>query len=329
MNKKIDVEKKQLPGWIRTGIPVAVSGLILYYYMGKQDWQNVIDAARDTNYVIAFMAVLIPQIIFWWVDVLICYKLFTWFNKPFPWKDYLWAKGGLYLLVLVNTGIGGGGLIYYLYRKIGATWAKLLGIILFRCLLGVWAVGLLMIPGTLLMHYWGLVDKINVNVWVLWPVLITCAVWFLLAWYNWHYTNHFAKFFNIETEFWTAFREGTQKQWVDMLVLNAGAMFIMLAGIWVIALAFGIKIPFMEFIVAAPFMWFISELPIAFAGFGTTTVAWVLFFGNYGSEAAITGFTLFLPSARLIVRALLGTVSLPFALKDISNLLQWRNKRLA
>lgn len=309
--------QKRLPYWVRTGIPVTISAIILYFYLFKQDWHQILYAAQNTNFSLAFLAILIPQVIIWFADVLITKNHFTWFHEPFPWKDYFWARGSLYLPLLINTALGSAGIAFYLYHKTHAAWAKLLGILFFRCILTIWAITMMMIPATLAMHYWGLTKQLNVNPYVLWLILILFFTWFIAAWMTWHHNTNVLRLRHIYSEFWTAFREATRKQWIQTFIIGGIPVILLLVGIWVLAMTFGINIPFMEFIVAAPLMFLLSELPIAFAGFGTTTMAWFLFFGNYGDEAAITSFTVFLPSARLAARAIIAAISLPLSLKGV------------
>jgi len=87
-----------------------------------------------------------------------------------------------------------------------------------------------------------------------------------------------------------------------------------------LALAFEVKVPFLQFMVFSPLVMLITDLPIAFAGFGTATLAWVIFFRDYGSTEDLAALTLFLPFTRSVCRALIGLVSLRPAFQDISTL---------
>lgn len=309
--------KKQIPNWVRTGIPVIISGCILWYYLFKQDWHQIVAVAQKTNVVLAFLSILIPQMVIWFADTLITKIHFTWFHKPFPWKEYFWTRGALYLMLLINTAVGSSGILFYLHRKMKVNWSKLIGILMFRGFLTIWAVTLMMIPAVLLMQYRGMTEKLNLNPYVLWAIIILLFIWCAAAWLTWHHGINVFRIRDLDSDLWTAFRNATRTQWLITFIVGGVPIFFLLVGIWVLAMTFGVRIPFMEFIIAAPLMYTISELPIAFAGFGTTTMAWFLFFGDYGDAAAITSFTLFLPTARLTARVIIGTISFPLALKDV------------
>ena len=78
----------------------------------------------------------------------------------------------------------------------------------------------------------------------------------------------------------------------------------------------------MEYLVVAPLTLAIADLPITFAGFGTTTLAFFTFFADYGSADAMAAITLFLPFVRAVFRAVVGLVCLRPALQDIDAFLK-------
>jgi len=326
MENSNGVKKPRIPGWIKKVVPFLVSAFILYYYFADQDWAELRNATRHVNIPLAFFAVIIPQLIFWCFEVLITERHFTWYYKPFPWRSYIWARGAMYLLMMINTTLGGGGIVLYLQRKTRISWSRLMGIGLFRLGLTFWAIQVLMIPATLAMHHYGVTEKVNVNMWIWWGVLITSMVWLVTSWLMWHHgiKTGFEKFIvrDPSTELWAAFRRSTRGQWLLTGLMGVTPVFIYLVGFWVLAVAFDIRVPFLEYIVVAPLVFLIIDMPVAFAGFGTTTMAWFFFFGDYGDKTTIAGFTLFLPVARVAVRAVIGGVSLPFALDDIGGLMK-------
>jgi len=321
----------EVPGWVKKGVPILVSALILYYYFSDQDWAELKQATDQVNYVVAVLAVLIPQLVFWFFEVLLVERHFTWYHKPFDWKAYVWARGALYLLMMINPTLGGGGIVLYLQQKTRISWSRLMGMALFRFGLTFWAFGLVMIPATLAMHHYGVTEKVNLNLWIWWGVLIAGALWLVTAWLKWHHGIEigFDRYLvrNADSEFWTAFRLATRPQWLFTGIMGIAPVFIYVIGFWVLAMAFDIHVPFLEYIVVAPLALLISDMPVAFAGFGTTTMAWFFFFGDYGDKHIIAGFTLFLPFARVAARALIGVVSLPLSIDDIGQLMREAKRR--
>jgi hypothetical protein len=327
MAESTSTEKlSRIPGWVKKVGPVLVSGIILYYCFQGQDWEKLMDACARANLWLAILAIVIPQLVYWYLDALMVERTFNWFHGPFPFWPYFWVKGAIYILMFVNTIIGSGGMLLYQQRKADITWNKYMGILLFRLAMAMWGIAVLMIPLTLAMHYYGLTDKTKINMYVWWGFIIFGVLWMTEAWIGWHGKKHFGLSKIVvrdrETEFWTAFQLSTRRHWLLSWAMILPPYALMLVGFYFCSLAFDVKVPFLLFMAIAPLALLIMGLPIAFAGFGTATVAWMMFFNDYGREEDILALSLFLPFARMACRALIGMISLQPALGEINALFQ-------
>jgi len=314
----------RVPPWAQKVLPLLVSGLILYYYFHDQDWAALWAATRRAHLGIAVAALVLPQVCFWVFDVYITVRTMVWFHGPFPLKNYFWVRGAIYILQIVNYGLSGGGVLLYLQRRGRISWRKLFGILLFRFGLAIWATVLFLIPATLAMQYFGLAEQAKINLWVWWAVLIFGLVWMVEAWFVWHHHMHFGISKLVvrdrESEFWTAFRLATRGQWLWTGFLSLAPLLFFLLGYYALTRAFDVQVPFWLFMVVSPLAMLIVDLPIAFSGFGTTTLAWMTFFGDYGSEENLAALSLFLPVATALCRALIGLLSLRPAMADLATL---------
>jgi len=318
--------------FVKRAVPVLVSALILYHYFHDQDWEAILLACSRANLLLAVLAVFIPQVVFWLFEALIYERHIRWFHAPFPIREFFWVRGAIYILQFVNTALGGGGLLLYLQRKARISWRKLLGILLFRTGITLWGVGFVMVPATLAMHYYGLDDKVRINMYAWWFVLLVPGVlWFIANWLFWFHGIDIGGLGRLivrdrGSEFWTAFAASSPRQWVYTFGMTLPPFILTIVGFYFLNLAFDIRVPFWEFMVAGPLALLIMDLPIAFAGFGTATVAWMTFFGDYGSEQDMAALTLFLPFGRAAARSIIGLVSLRPALKDVGSLFQHGDK---
>lgn len=311
--------------WVRRLVPLLVSGGILYYYFHEQNWDELFEAVKEAKIIPAVLSVFVPQLIFWFFETLIAERHIRWFHGDFSFRNYFWVRGGLYILMFFNNVIGTGGIILYLKRKTGMSWNKLWGILLFRFGLTMWGINIVMVPATIGVHHFGLVDRIELNLYLWWGLLIGGLVWLIQAWGWWHHGS-FPRVSKLivrdkEGEFWTAFRLADRRRWLLTWAMVLPPFYLTLIGVWVLAWSFGIYIPFVEYLVLSPIFFFIMDLPIAFAGFGTATMAWNMFFGDYGDSHAVCALTLFLPFARATCRLLIGFISLRPALRDVSSML--------
>jgi hypothetical protein len=322
MTRLITEFTSRIPSWVKKIMPILVSVFILYYYFHDQDWRELVNAATGSHLTLAVLAIVIPQLVFWYFDVLIVERHIVWFYGSFCFKTYFWVRGSIYLLTMIHPILGSGGVLVYLWRRIRIPWTKLWGLMLFRYGLTLWGMILLLIPITVAMHQYGLSERVRLNMWLWWGLLLFGFIWLVEAWLCWHHKKCFglsrilAR--NPESEFWTAFHTATKKQWLLTWVMGIPPIILYLIGIYFLCLAFKINIPFLEYMVVAPLTLAIADIPIAFAGFGTTTIAFFTFFTDYGSPEAIAALTLFLPFVRAVFRAVVGLACLRPALKDIN-----------
>ena len=311
---------------------MAISALILYYYFHDQDWGKLLAACLKSNWGLALLAVAAPMIIFWAGVAYLNQLHLNWFHGPFPFRELFWVSGAIYILMFVNTALAAGGLLLYIQRKAGITWEKFAGILLFRVGLMLWGFAVILIPGTIAMHYFGLAGKMGFGLYVWWGVLIFGVIYLANAWLDWHHNYRFGLSRLVvrdrNREFWTAFRTAAKKQWLITWALSLPPYLLIVLGFYFVAAAFGIKIPFLHFMTLGPLLLLVMDLPIAFGGFGTATLAWMLFFGNYGDEETVKALTLFLPFTRSAVRALIGLVSLRPAIREIRSLFAAPRRRL-
>jgi hypothetical protein len=331
----------RLPSWVKRTVPVLGSLAILAYYFHdyfRLDLENLCldvgekgialgEAVRGADLVPAVAAIGIPQLVSWYFSALIAERSIVWFHGPFPLLKYFWVRGAMYILMFVNNVLGGGGLLLYQQRRGEVPWRKLLGILLFRVGVGMgWGAMWLLIPLTAAMQYFGYHEKARLDMTVWWAILLVPGLfWFVSSWSYWHlgrdpfgFTRLIVR--NREDVFWTAFRRARPRHWLGVWLMSWPNMILTLVGFYFASLAFGVRVPFLEFIVVMPIAFGIMELPIALGGFGTATLAWMTFFGDHASEQSIAALTLFVPFCRSACRGLIGLVSLRPALADIATL---------
>ena len=317
----------RVPGWIKNIIVIIISGAILFYYFHKFNWLDILIALKRSNFVLAIFSMLIPQLFFWYTEVYITKLLINWFHGDFSFKKYFWVRGAIYFLIMINSSIGLGGIVFYIKQKTKMSWSKLLGIIFFRYILTIWGFCFLLIPVGIFMKVY-LSDSyggLNLNIW--WAVLSSMFVLMVGTWIYWHNKTRFNRPIlkkKSDSEFWEAFRMATDKQWLTIWLIGLSPYILYLAGIYFQTVAFGMRIPIFRYIVLSPIAIIVADLPIAFSGFGTTTVSFMTFFGNYGLPESIAAFSLFFPFSRAVIRALIGIVSIKPASQELEAILKRR-----
>ena len=98
-----------------------------------------VEQALSQAPVLEFVAVFLPFSLFYWM---IDSRCLTWvvrrFNAPMRFRDIVPIRASMYLLALINTNLGQGGVAYYLYRKAKIPFLEALSSILFIALLEIY-----------------------------------------------------------------------------------------------------------------------------------------------------------------------------------------------
>ncbi len=136
--------KKALP-YVGT---VAIFALIFW----RIPMAKVGDALKQAP-VLKFVAVFLPFSAFYWMIDSIC---LTWvvrrFNAPMRFRDIVPIRASMYLLALINTNLGQGGVAYYLYRKAKIPFLEALSSILFIALMEIYQLFLFSTLGVIFYH---------------------------------------------------------------------------------------------------------------------------------------------------------------------------------
>jgi hypothetical protein len=326
--KEQSSEKKIVDGK-KIFLALLVSFAILAYYFYDQDWQGLSLAIKDANVPLAVLAVVLLVLNNWFFEVLLRGVHFNWFHEglqgKFPWRDYFWMRGALYLILVVNGPLSGAARVLYLVNKTKISWTLYFGIGFFRLILRAGLIALVMLAFSYLLVEKQLLSQAGIPyfywfAFIFWNLFVFVDAY--LAFMNGRFLGLTRLIENkLDHEFFAAFNKATLYQWLWTLVVGTFPMVIFLFCYWMMALAFNIDIPLWYFSLSIVFVLILSNLPIAFGGFGTTTMAWMLFYKDYADESLLLGFTLFLPTARLLVHGTVGLLCLKPALADFFTLL--------
>src|SRR5581483_5005727 len=65
-----------------------------------------------------YLLLMVPYVVFYFlVDTFVVQQAVSWFNVRVPYRDILPIRATTYILSLVNTQLGQGGVALYLHRK--------------------------------------------------------------------------------------------------------------------------------------------------------------------------------------------------------------------
>ena len=79
-----------------------------------------------------YLVLMLPYSIFYFlVDTFVVQQAVSWFNVPVAYRDVLPVRATTYILSLVNTQLGQGGVAVYLHRRYGLPFWEITGTIVF------------------------------------------------------------------------------------------------------------------------------------------------------------------------------------------------------
>ena len=279
------------------------------------------DALRDVP-VTRFVAIFLPYSLYFFVIDSLC---LTWvvrrFNAPMSWREILPIRASMYLLAMINTNLGQGGVAYYLHRKAKIGFLGALSSILFIALLEVYQLFLFSTLGVL---FYSPTEPTQARIIGVLRIVYVAA-WLLLA--------------GIIAFFALARRSKTIREWVEtgragpilatflaarprdyLIVLAIKApnfLGSVVAQFFALSL-YGIAIPFLKLMLFLPLVFLAAALPISVAHLGTSQAAWLLFFSGNASAARILAYSLAAHFTFMFCNGLIGLCFLPRATRELT-----------
>ena len=181
--------QEELPGatprWKKI-IPYIVTLLIF----GLIFWRipiNRVGVALENVPIVKFICVFLPFSAAYWTIDSVC---LTWviqrFNAPLRLRDIMPIRASMYLLALINTNLGQGGVAWYLHRKAGVPFLEVLSSILFIALMEVYQLFLFSTLGIVFYHPGSpgqseIVGIMRVTYVAAWLLLVALIVFFAKA----------------------------------------------------------------------------------------------------------------------------------------------------
>ncbi|HEY6394571.1 MAG TPA: lysylphosphatidylglycerol synthase domain-containing protein [Candidatus Binataceae bacterium] len=313
---------KPTPLW-RKAIPYFGTILIFGLIFWRIPIAKVAASLRQIP-VFEFIALFMPYSLFFFVIDAFC---LAWvvrrFNAPMTFSEILPISASKYLLSLINTGIGQGGVAYYLHRKGGIAFLAALSSIFFIALMEVYQLFLFSTVGVVFYHA---VEPRQARI-VSVLRFVYVAAWLLLV--------------LVMILFAAARRRAAIREWIEGSRLGAIAATFLRAHpldyLTVLAIKapsflgsvivqyfalslYGISVPFLKLMMFLPLVFLSAALPISVAHLGTSQAAWLLFFSGNAPAERILAYSLAQPLLFMICNGLIGLAFLPRASRELTRI---------
>jgi Lysylphosphatidylglycerol synthase TM region len=305
----------------RKAIPYAGTLAIFAIIFWKIPLGNVARALEQVP-VAKFLAIFLPYSLFYFVIDSLC---LTWvvrrFNAPMSWSDILPIRASMYLLAMINTNLGQGGVAYYLYRKARIGFLAALSSILFIALLEIYQLFMFSTVGVLFYSpsagmQTEIVRILRVAYVVAWAALAGIIIFFAMARRSGSIRDWIAN-----TRFGpiaATFLEARPRDYLTVLAIKAPSFLGSVIAQYFALGLYGITIPFMKLLLFLPLVFLAAALPIAVAHLGTSQAAWLLFFSGNATEVRILAYSLAAHFTFMFCNGLIGLCFLPRASRELT-----------
>jgi hypothetical protein len=311
---------RRTPIW-RRAIPYAGTILIFALIFWRIPLHKVGDALTQVP-VVRFLALFMPYSLFYFViDSFVLTWVVRKFNAPMRYSDILPIRASMYLLALINTNLGQGGVAYYLHRKGGIGFLAALSSILFIALMEIYQLFLFSTLGVIFYAPQGkaqgeIVAVLRVAYVIAWAALGAIMVFFAIArrrtaireWLERSRGGSLAR----------TFLAARPLDYLTVLAIKAPT-FLASVVVQYFALAmYGITVPFLKLMLFLPLVFLAAALPIAVAHLGTSQAAWLLFFSGNAPAARILAYSLAAHFTFMFCNGAIGLLFLPRASRELT-----------
>lgn len=253
-----------------------------------------------------YLLLMAPYSLFYCcVDAAVLQRAVSWFLVRVAWTDILPVRATTYILSLVNTQVGQGGIAVYLHR---------------RHHIPFWQVGstvlLLAIVEVYQLAFWSMVGgALSGDPKTPWPVYGVMAP--LLAVVLFVFSRPLrGKLATLPVL--DAFRRARPSQWLVLALMKAPNLLAAIVVHWLALPLFGMDVPFTVLLAFLPLVFFFAALPIAAAHLGPSQAAWTWFFAGYAPGEKLLAYSLAAHLTFMVMNAALGMLFLRRASRELS-----------
>jgi len=241
------------------------------------------------------------------VDSFVVQQAVSWFNVPVAYRDVLPVRATTYILSLVNTQLGQGGIALYLHRRRALPFWEITGTVVFMSFVEVYQLALYSFVGAAAGGELGGAA----------PLAVYCVLAAYLVVHLWYFSRPRSGRLG-QLPLLTAFRRARPGHYLRLLLYKTPNLLAAVTVHWLALPLFGMHVPFVTLLTFLPLVFFFAALPIAAAHLGPSQAAWVYFFRGTAPEASLLAYSLVAHLTFMLMNALIGLVFLRRAARDLT-----------
>jgi hypothetical protein len=253
-----------------------------------------------------FLLLMVPYCCFYLaVDTFVVQQAVSWFNVRVPYRDVLPVRATTYILSLVNTQLGQGGIAAYLHRRHAIPFWQVTGTVVFVAMVEIYQLAFYSGVGAAL-------SREPKAPWAVYGVMLGYLV------------GHLG-YFSLPSvrgatglPILAAFRRARPVHYLLLLLAKTPNLLAAIVVHWLALPLFGIEIPLVTLLTFLPLVFFFAALPIAAAHLGPSQAAWTYFFGDYAPGERLLAYSLASHFTFMLLNAGLGLLFLRRAARELA-----------
>jgi hypothetical protein len=245
------------------------------------------------------------------------------FNAPVRLREIIPIRASMYLLALINTNLGQGGVAWYVHRKAKVPFFEVLSSIMFIALMEVYQLFLFSTLGVILYQPSSsgqarIVRILRIAYVIAWLALLTIMTLFARARQSnrmraWITGSRFKAIIG-------TFLEARPRDYAIVLGIKAPSFLASVLTQYFALSLYGIAIPFVKLVLFLPLVFLAAALPISVAHLGTSQAAWLVFFSGNAPEVKLLAYSLAAHFTFMFCNGLIGLCFLPHASRELTAL---------
>lgn len=287
---------------------------------------GVIEALSKVRFV-PYLALMLPYSLFYcMVDTFVLTRVVNWFHQPIPYRRLLPIRASSYILSLLVSGLGQGGLAFYVHRREGIPFLALAGTMMF---LGVMEfIQLALYASIGIVAFYPHLVRAFAPLYIILILVIGLGLFLIRrgagpvkklgSWLPEAAKTRFSQWFQQrDTGLFNTFHQVRVRHAVLTLLYKA-PNFLMAVIVQQAALQlFEVEVPVARLFTMLPIVFLAASVPGTVAHLGTSQAAWLYVFAGYGTEAQILAYSLVAHVTFMVLNSLIGLAFMPFAIKGL------------
>jgi hypothetical protein len=255
-----------------------------------------------------YLLLMAPYVVFYvLVDSFVVQQAVTWFNVPVAYRDILPVRATAYILALVNSLLGQGGVAVYLHRRHALPFWEITGTMLFLSFVEIYQLALYSFVGA------AAAGELGARA----PVAVYAVLAVYLVLHLWYFSRPRGGRLG-ELRVLATFHRARPSHYLRLLAYKTPNLLAAVTVHWLALPLFGMHVPFLVLLTYLPLVFFFAALPIAAAHLGPSQLAWLYFFGPWVDGRDILGYSLAAHVTFMLMNAAIGLLFLRRAARELA-----------